>query len=207
MSFTQAVKITLFCFTGLIPPAILARGGKAKAAYKRALEHGKTCDIRVRVMLIGQDHAGKTSVKRSLKGEKFNRDEASTAGVQMDPPLLRVGVRPWKPSTQSDETTTVFDHKSAQLVARQLSGSSDELEESPTKRSSCDMLEECPVSKKSQANGGGSSGSHAELEEFHPQTSVSSNGIGSSQGSPHSPPMGGKYQFGLYVVLKLTLRL
>ena len=147
-------------------------------------------------MLIGQDRVGKTSVKRSLKGDKFNRDEASTAGVQMDSPLLRVGFRPWKSSSQSDETTTVFDHKSAQLVARQLSGSSDELEESPAKRSSCHIPEECPVDKKFQANGVGSSGSYADLEKFQPQSSVSSNGIGSSQGSPLSPHMGGKYQFG-----------
>ena len=158
-------------------------------------------------MLIGQDHAGKTSVKRSLKGDKFNRDEVSTAGVQMDPPLLRVGVRPWKPASQSDETTTVFDHKSAQLVARQLSGSSDELEESPTKRTSCNMVEECPVDKKCQTNGIGSSEWYADVEKCHSQTSVLSNGIGSSQGSPLTPPMGGKYQFGLLVVLKLTLSL
>ena len=133
-------------------------------------------------MLIGQDHVGKTSVKRSLKGDKFNRDEASTAGVQMDPPLLRVGVQPWKPASQSDEITTVFDHKSAQLVARQLSGGSDELEESPAKRTS--LPEEFSLDKKCQSNGVGSSGS---------QTSVHANGIRNSQDSPLSPPMGGKY--------------
>ena len=160
-------------------------------------------------MLIGQDHVGKTSVKRSLKGDKFDRDEASTAGVQMDPPLLRVGVRPWKPASQSDETTTVFDHMSAQLVARQLSGGSDELEESLTKHTCCDMLEECPVGKKCQANGVGSSESYADLAKFHSQTSVQSNGVGSSQGSPLSPPMGGKYSitFELCVVLNLAVRL
>lgn len=134
-------------------------------------------------MLIGQDHVGKTSVKRSLKGDKFNRDEASTAGVQMDPPLLRVGVQPWKPASQSDEITTVFDHKSAQLVARQLSGGSDEQEESPAKRTSLPEGAAC-LDKKCQSYGVGSSGS---------RTSVHSNGIGNSRGSPLSPPMGGKY--------------
>ena len=160
-------------------------------------------------MLIGQDHVGKTSVKRSLKGDKFNRDEASTAGVQMDPPLLRVGVRPWKPASQSDETTTVFDHKSAQLVARQLSGGSDELEESPTKHTSCDMLEECPVETKSQVNGVGSSGSYSDVEKFHSQTSVQSNGLGSCQGSPLSSPMRGKCSitFELCVALNLGYRI
>ncbi|KAL9970025.1 hypothetical protein ACROYT_G022334 [Oculina patagonica] len=145
---------------GLIPPAILARGTKAKAAYRRALDQGKTCDIRVRVMLIGKDNAGKTSVKRSLKGDKFNKDEVSTAGVQMDPPLLRVGVQPWKPVSQSDEPTTVFDHKSAQLVARQLSGGSDELEESPTKPTA-----------KCQTDGVESSGYYVDLKKLHSQSS------------------------------------
>lgn len=174
---------------GLIPPAILARGTKARAAYRRALEHGKTCDIRVRVMLIGQDHAGKTSVKRSLKGDKFNKDEASTAGVHMDSPLLRVGVHPWKPVSQSDEPTTVFDHKSAQLVARQLSGGSDEMEVSPAKPIASDVLEKCPAEKRCQTNGVNGSG----LEELYSHTSVQSSGIRSFQDSPPSHRKEGKY--------------
>ena len=81
-------------------------------------------------MLIGQDRTGKTSLKRSLKGERFNKDEASTDGVEMDLPLLKVGVQAWKtPQGQGDESSTVFDHRSAQLVARQLSGESDDLPE------------------------------------------------------------------------------
>lgn len=157
-------------------------------------------------MLIGQDHVGKTSVKRSLKGDKFNRDEASTAGVQMDPPLLRVGIQPWKPASQSDEATTVFDHKSAQLVARQLSGGSDELEETPTKRTSSDVLEECPVGKKCQVNGVGSSGYYVDLKKFHSQTSAQSNGIGSSQNIPLSPAMEGKYHIWFMCSTKLSTK-
>ena len=68
-------------------------------------------------MLIGESGAGKTSLKRTLKGEKFKNQEPSTQGIEVDPPLVKAGIKPW----QNDEKNTVFDHKSALLVARQLS--------------------------------------------------------------------------------------
>ena len=142
-------------------------------------------------MLIGQDHAGKTSVKRSLKGDKFNKDEASTAGVQMDPPLLRVGIQAWKPVSQSDEPTTVFDHKSAQLVARQLSGGSDGLAESPANSTAPVLLQECPAGKDCRTNGVDSSGYYFDLEDIRSQSIVLSSGVGSSQDSQDSQCMEG----------------
>ena len=105
---------------GIIPPAVVARGNKAKAAYRRALENGKTRDVRVRIMLIGEGKAGKTSLKRSLKGEKFNKHETSTLGVDMDAPLLKDGLKTWS-ARKTVENISVFDHRSAQLVVRQLS--------------------------------------------------------------------------------------
>lgn len=68
-------------------------------------------------MLIGENGAGKTSLKRSLKGEKFDDQEPSTQAIEVDPPLVKAGIKAW----QDDEKNTVFDHKSALLVARQLS--------------------------------------------------------------------------------------
>lgn len=56
-----------------VPAYILARGHKALAAYERALKEGTTLDRRVKVMVIGKDRAGKTSVVKSLKGEHFKR--------------------------------------------------------------------------------------------------------------------------------------
>lgn len=58
----------------LIPTYILARGGKALAAYRRALKSCKTYDKRFKVLLIGED-------REALKGESFRDDEASTDGV------------------------------------------------------------------------------------------------------------------------------
>lgn len=110
---------------GLIPEEILARGQKARAAYKRALQKGRTRDTRVRFMVIGQDRVGKTSLKRSLKGERFDWNEASTDGVEIDRPLEHVGAGPWM---QYVSRHSEFDRKAAHLVANELqrTGSSSE---------------------------------------------------------------------------------
>ena len=68
---------------------ILRRGPDALRAYRKALEQGKTHDRRVPVMIVGQDRSGKTSLKKSLKGEKFDPDEDSTDGIDVDPTLFR----------------------------------------------------------------------------------------------------------------------
>ena len=70
-----------------MPSYVVARGPRAVAAYQRAKATGKTLDRRVKVLLIGQDRVGKTSVGRSLKGEPFRANETSTDGVQMHEPL------------------------------------------------------------------------------------------------------------------------
>lgn len=37
-------NLTDLLLSDCIPPAVLARGGKAKPAYRRAVENGKACD-------------------------------------------------------------------------------------------------------------------------------------------------------------------
>ncbi|XP_068694464.1 uncharacterized protein [Montipora foliosa] len=102
-----------------IPSYVAARGPRAIAAYHRAKATGKTLDRRVKVLLIGQDRVGKTSVARSLKGEPFRADETSTDGVQMHVPLKNPGVRPWKFSIMQGETTA-YHHKCAEFIGREL---------------------------------------------------------------------------------------
>ena len=102
-----------------VPPYIMARGPIAKAAYQRALETGKTFDKRAKILLIGQDRVGKTSVARSLKGELFRQDESSTVGVQIDMPLKHVGEKPWKNSKEEQEKST-FHHKCALNISKLL---------------------------------------------------------------------------------------
>lgn len=64
--------------------------------YKRAFAEGTSCDKRVAVILIGQDRSGKTSLKKSLRGEPFNPDEESTIGIEADPSHLKVSTEIWK---------------------------------------------------------------------------------------------------------------
>ena len=79
----------MFYFTSLAPSEILARGRIAIDAYRRALLEGKGYARRVPVMIIGQARTGKTSLKRSLKGELFNPNEGSTKGIETDPSYLK----------------------------------------------------------------------------------------------------------------------
>ena len=53
-----------------VPLEILARGEKGRRAYAEALKDGKEKVYTIRVMLVGQERVGKTSLKRSLLGEK-----------------------------------------------------------------------------------------------------------------------------------------
>lgn len=150
-------------------------------------------------MLIGQDYAGKTSVKRSLKGDKFDRDEVSTAGVQMDPPLLGVGKKAWKPEPVPNELpTTMCDHNTAQLVVRQLSGGHDELEKTSSKSAASDVHDEKPETKQSLSNGVHSK-EEFDFKQNLSRTSIpssgyrsSSSGDRSSRGSPTFPYIGCK---------------
>ena len=113
-------KPTLLIFSGLIPVFVRARGDKALAAYHRAIETGgSTYDKRVKVLLVGQDRVGKTSLGKALRGEPFNKAELSTEGVQMIPAIKNAGTGAWR-NPASLEHMTVFDHKVAAETAKNL---------------------------------------------------------------------------------------
>ena len=104
----------------MIPAFVRARGGKALAAYHRALEAGgSTYDKRVKVLLVGQDRVGKTSLGKALRGEPFDKSELSTDGVQMFPAVKNAGTDAWR-NPASLEHTTLFDHKVAAKTAEDL---------------------------------------------------------------------------------------
>ena len=104
----------------MIPASVRARGEKAIAAYRRALETGgSTYDKRVKVLLVGQDRVGKTSLGKALRGEPFDEAEVSTEGVQMIPAIKNAGTGAWR-NPASLEHTTVFDHKVAAKTAEVL---------------------------------------------------------------------------------------
>ncbi|XP_022808468.1 bromodomain-containing protein 4-like isoform X2 [Stylophora pistillata] len=109
--------------TNSIPPYVLARGLVALAAYKRALEKGKTYDRRIKIVLIGQDRSGKTSLRRYLVGETFNEQEPSTDGIEMIPSIKNAETGAWK-NPADLKTTSAFHHKFAEVVTEKISSSS-----------------------------------------------------------------------------------
>ena len=97
-----------------------ARGEKALAAFHRALETGgSTYDKRVKILLVGQDRVGKTSLGKALRGEPFDEAECSTDGVQMIPAVINAGTGAWR-NPASVEHITVHDHKVAAKTAENL---------------------------------------------------------------------------------------
>ena len=75
-------------------------------------------------MLIGQDRAGKTSLKKSLRGQLFNPDEDSTVGIEKDPSYFKVTTEIWKPGEEGEVAYSgeaiSYEHHAAQLIVSSL---------------------------------------------------------------------------------------
>ena len=108
----------------MTPPEINLRGPKALEAYNKALTEGKTHVRRIPIMLIGQDRSGKTSLKKSLRGIRFNPDESSTVGIDVDPSYFKVTTEIWKigetDQVANDQVMTTYEHNLARLVVENL---------------------------------------------------------------------------------------
>ncbi|XP_068741446.1 uncharacterized protein [Montipora capricornis] len=107
-----------------VPPEILARGSSAVESYFKALADGRTSLKRVPVMLIGQDRAGKTSLKKSLKGICFDPEEDSTVGIDVDPSYFKVTTETLRTGTvakqQDADEDTSFDRHAAMKIVHDL---------------------------------------------------------------------------------------
>ena len=104
---------------------IHARGPLAVKAYNKALKEGKVRVKRIPVMLVGQERTGKTSLKKSLKGETFDEREESTDGIEADPSYFKVSTEIWKTGEKMEETdresSISFEHlAAAKLIIERL---------------------------------------------------------------------------------------
>ena len=107
----------------LAPLEIEARGEKAQLAYQSALKDGAVNVYRGRVLLIGQDRAGKTSLKKSLIGLPFNSKEKSTDGIEVDPSKFRLNfneVRNWQPIDEKKQGLLGCSKDVAQVVVEKM---------------------------------------------------------------------------------------
>ena len=104
-----------------MPAEIRARGTEAELAYRDALLEGKVKVCRSRLLIIGQDRAGKTSLKKSLMGLPFDPNEPSTELVEVNPLKFELSVEQvveWKPVCDGNkEPASPEDRRVARLVA------------------------------------------------------------------------------------------
>ena len=69
-----------------------AEGRRVQLAYEKALRDGCVNVYRGRILLIGQDRAGKTSLKKSLLGLPFDSKEQSTEGIEVQASTCEIEV-------------------------------------------------------------------------------------------------------------------
>ena len=120
--FLVCISNNYFNLLFLVPNEIKARGSRAKLAYENALRIGKVEVYRARIMLIGQDRAGKTSLKKSLLGLPFDPKEQSTVGIEVDPSSFKVDVEQvtnWQ-RTDNKGGVSQFAKELAKMAAGEL---------------------------------------------------------------------------------------
>ncbi|XP_048256527.1 uncharacterized protein LOC124147603 isoform X2 [Haliotis rufescens] len=76
-------KATKFVTPDDAPKEIVARGPEAMEAYEKACSTGTQPVFRTRLMLVGKDRVGKTSLKKALTGQSHNTAEESTDGIDL----------------------------------------------------------------------------------------------------------------------------
>lgn len=107
-----------------VPHEIIARGSAAELAYKFALLEGKVKVCRARLLIIGQDRVGKTSLKKSLIGLPFNPEEPSTEVLEMNSSKLEVNMEQvveWKVISDGEvEQVRPQDLSIARLVVENM---------------------------------------------------------------------------------------
>ena len=122
----DAIKNVIASFpesqTPQVPSEIKARGRKAMLAYENALKTGKVKVYRARIMFIGQDRAGKTSLKNCFLGLSFDPKQQSTDGIEVDLSKFEVDVDQvsnWK-CTDEKQGVSKFVPDLVRMVAGKL---------------------------------------------------------------------------------------
>jgi len=116
-------------------------------------------------MLIGQDRSGKTSLKKSLRGELFNPNEESTVGIDVDPSHFQVSTEIWrvgeKDQETSSKTSVSYEYHAARVTVENLKQEKSVLEEEipmgATVLASNDFISESPASYSSGSDGSSTS--------------------------------------------------
>lgn len=107
----------------LVPQEIRAQGPIAEAAFKEAMEKGSVPVYRGRIMLLGQDRAGKTSLKKFLLGITVKPEEESTVGVEVEQTKFEIEidhVKEWQCTEQKKPHLSEFRGDIAKITAEHI---------------------------------------------------------------------------------------
>ena len=110
----------LFFCTAVVPAEILSQGPLAKRLYEKALRDGSVNVYRGRILLIGQDRAGKTSLKKYLLGLPFDPKEQSTEGIEIDPSKCEIEVeqiKNWNSTSDNRSNLPEFAEYISRILA------------------------------------------------------------------------------------------
>ena len=121
------------------PAEIRGRGPEAERAFQKAMQTGKVKVYRGRIMLLGQDRAGKTSLKKSLLGLPFDPKQESTVGVEVDE------VENWMPSKRKKREVSEFEDQIARFIVRDLTESEAGNNDSSTTYPDAEEVEVCLI--------------------------------------------------------------
>ena len=119
-------RFYIFLFKYVVPVEIKAQGKRAQVAYQSTLKGGSVNVSRARILLIGQDRAGKTSLKKSLIGLPFNPRKKSTEGIEVDPSIFQADEgKNWHPIDENKKGLLGYCSKDvAKVMLETLSRSS-----------------------------------------------------------------------------------
>ena len=106
------IYIAFYYIVAEVPKEILFKGQRAMQLYQKALRDGFVNVYRGRIFLIGQDRAGKTSLKKSLLGVPFDPKEESTEGI--DPSKCDIDVNRVQ-NWHVDSKNTILSEVSEQI--------------------------------------------------------------------------------------------
>ena len=84
------------------------------------LKHGKVQVYHARLMVIGQDRAGKTSLKKSLVSQPFDPEEPSTVGVDVKCKVEVEEVKNWQPLDEDKLGVSKFAPDVAKSLVKEL---------------------------------------------------------------------------------------
>ena len=87
------------------------------------MEKGSVEVYRGRIMLIGQDRAGKTSLKKFLLGIPFDPEEESTVGIKVDPAKFEVEidqVKNWQCTDHKKLDLSEYREEIAKIIAEHM---------------------------------------------------------------------------------------